>query len=644
MAKAQYKNTKPIVRRAIPKPQKAVKHALASQGLTDLLQTKLRISNPGDKFEQEADRVADSVMRMPDRDSTSMQPLHVSELAPTPYSQSVQRICDECEEEIRGQPEEEEEEIQGKARDGTGLQVETDIRDNKGGGQPLPVSLRNFFEPRFGYDFSHVRVHADSNSAGIAERISARAYTIGADVAFAHGEFQPDSTVGRQLLAHELAHVVQQGAAAERQNAASDDVTGLSKQSSIASSVTNGVVQRAGDPAEIPPGFPCPFDLTPGRPPGTDILFDVGKKDITGTHVTQLVAFVATWVAGGGADDILVHGYSSTDGDQGPNWTLSCDRAQAVHDQLITLGVPPVRVEVVAHGESTDFGSSGTVNRHAIVSTSPSGIFPFVTGTLTAADNFAGRSSIRFGVDEDINLDFLSIPLRPATDFGGLEWNLASGGGILVTDQLGVGSYTAPGRADSVTLELVVASGATAGTVISTHDIDIVEPDGVNMTAIPGSTPGFSPAFIGQTPAGTWGAGMLANVFVDPKDVSFQGVVFGEDTIPAVTTGSFIAPAAHPPNTFGAAHGGNATTGTAVSPPPDRAAAARAPAGNVLGVPVCGASTFLWAIPWEFSVAGAPRVPFAIANQRFTSTLLCDGTVEKAGAGPFCRSIDGSVC
>lgn len=410
------------------------------------------------------------------------------------------------------------------------------------------------------------------------------------------------------------------------------------------------VIHRAGDPAAIPPGFDCPTDLTPGRPAGTDILFTVGSPAITAAHTLQLTTFRATWLAAGGTDDILVHGYASADGDQGPNWTLSCDRAKAVQAELQRLGIPAVRISVVAHGESTDFSTSKGPNRHAVVSTSSSILpLPLIGGVLTPSDNFTGRSRTRFGVGETIDLSFFSLPSRPAADFGGLQWNLAAGGGTLTgITNAGTATYTAPAAAGPVTLELQVAAGATAGRVISTHVITVVIPNGVNMVAVPGSAPGFigGTAFPPISP-GSWGAGFLADVFIDPKDVSFRGVVFGEGTIPAVVTppGSFLSIfGAHPANTFGAAHGGNATTGTQVSPPQDQAAFTRAPARTVFGLPVCGTSDFLWAIPWEFSVAGGARTPFAVANQHATSTTFCDATVEKAGAGPFCRSIDGTTC
>jgi len=77
-------------------------------------------------------------------------------------------------------------------------------------GRPLDAGIRNFMEPRFGRDFSNVRIHDDARAAESARAVRAHAWTVGDHVAFAPGKFDPHSTQGRQLLAHELAHTVQQ--------------------------------------------------------------------------------------------------------------------------------------------------------------------------------------------------------------------------------------------------------------------------------------------------------------------------------------------------------------------------------------------------------------------------------------------------
>ncbi len=79
-------------------------------------------------------------------------------------------------------------------------------------GQPLDTATRAMMEPRFGHDFSQVRVHTDGPAAESAEALNARAYTVGQDLVFGPGEYAPGSSDGQRLLAHELTHVVQQSA------------------------------------------------------------------------------------------------------------------------------------------------------------------------------------------------------------------------------------------------------------------------------------------------------------------------------------------------------------------------------------------------------------------------------------------------
>src|SRR6185437_8114002 len=79
-------------------------------------------------------------------------------------------------------------------------------------GQPLDRDTRAFMEPRFGHDFSKVRVHCDSRAAQSADAVNARAYAVGDDIVFGRGEYAPESAQGKSLMAHELAHVVQHSA------------------------------------------------------------------------------------------------------------------------------------------------------------------------------------------------------------------------------------------------------------------------------------------------------------------------------------------------------------------------------------------------------------------------------------------------
>ena len=171
------------------------------------IQAKLTVGAPGDRYEQEADRVADQVMRMSADNAATLS-------APP----QIQRLCAGCEDELQRQVEEEEEEeemLQTKPQAGVPNRavtsdVSAQVHSLRGGGQPLPKSTRAFFEPRFGHDFSQVRVHADHRAASSAQALNARAYTSGRDIAFAASQYAPESQPGKHLLAHELTHVVQQ--------------------------------------------------------------------------------------------------------------------------------------------------------------------------------------------------------------------------------------------------------------------------------------------------------------------------------------------------------------------------------------------------------------------------------------------------
>jgi hypothetical protein len=96
--------------------------------------------------------------------------------------------------------------------------VEAGVAGLRGGGQPLAPETRGLMEQRIGHDFGQVRVHTDARAADLAGQVRARAFTVGPDVAFAPGQYQPASPAGQRLLAHELTHVAQQGQAVIRRH------------------------------------------------------------------------------------------------------------------------------------------------------------------------------------------------------------------------------------------------------------------------------------------------------------------------------------------------------------------------------------------------------------------------------------------
>jgi peptidoglycan hydrolase-like protein with peptidoglycan-binding domain len=174
------------------------------------LQPKLSVSQPGDSFEQEADRVADQVMRMRD---------HSAAAAP-----QVQLKCAQCEDEMKAQrfavgdePELVLKKSAGGAQPSSGAESQASVHSALQNGQPLAPAARSFLEPRFGRDLGHVSVHTNDAAADSARALNARAYTVGSDIAFDRGEYQPGTREGQRLLAHEITHTFQQGECAAPQ-------------------------------------------------------------------------------------------------------------------------------------------------------------------------------------------------------------------------------------------------------------------------------------------------------------------------------------------------------------------------------------------------------------------------------------------
>ncbi|MDH4275977.1 MAG: DUF4157 domain-containing protein, partial [Gammaproteobacteria bacterium] len=229
----------------------AILAPLATNAYRPTVQTKLSVSQPDDPYEREADQVAEKVMRMPEPASSSangaddgdggeerlIQTKPVSSMI-TPLMNNTTRIfskCVACEAEERAQgdaennaPDQdksnmsvEESPTQLKAvqnkrnqtdADGVAPNIENTINRRLGQGRAIPESARSFFEPRFDHDFSKVRIHDDAAANDVAHTLQAQAFTRGHDVFFRAGSYQPHTPGGRQLLAHELTHTVQQGA------------------------------------------------------------------------------------------------------------------------------------------------------------------------------------------------------------------------------------------------------------------------------------------------------------------------------------------------------------------------------------------------------------------------------------------------
>lgn len=160
------------------------------------IQTKLTVGSVDDPLEREADNVAEHVMRMPDR---------AAQDGPTASDMSPEGPAVQRKSPARPQI------AAGSSAAPVATYAPPIVHDVlRSPGQPLDAGARSFMEPRFGRDFSGVRVHTDAKAARSAQAVDALAYTAGRHIVFDIGQYAPESHAGRTLLAHELSHTVQQ--------------------------------------------------------------------------------------------------------------------------------------------------------------------------------------------------------------------------------------------------------------------------------------------------------------------------------------------------------------------------------------------------------------------------------------------------
>jgi outer membrane protein OmpA-like peptidoglycan-associated protein len=456
----------------------------------DTIQPKLAVGPADDEYEREADRVAEHVMRMPDPVSRALQR--------TPAI--VQRVCKECEEEDK--------KLQGKAVGGEGLHVspavESQIASLKGAGHPLPASARSYFEPRFGQDFGRVRVHTGPRAAEAAHSIGALAFTVGRDVAFAAGRYAPETSAGRRLLAHELTHVVQQGAVGH---------------------APAGVVQRACE-VTAPPGDLGCHAATTSIGTGTNILFGLDSPALSSADRGNVSAIAAAWHSGGRVAVLRIDGFASCDGPADRNWRLSCRRAQAVAAELEapsdgSPGVDNDHIEIFASGETDQFSASALPpNRRAVITsggTPPPG--PACSLTVTGPDEvdhycaaYVPSDAVTCGVFPAPNV---TLTAGGAAAGAVLRWNITRG-----TSRASiVGTATGP----SVAIKGDAVSGAqgdvtvqvTDGKCSTTHGMTVREPSSMTSSPTPTSGPTFVQTVVTYTVRDQFGNPMGANICWD---------------------------------------------------------------------------------------------------------------------------------
>ncbi len=163
-----------------------------------VVQKKLHIGAYDDPAEHESDAIADKIMRMPDMNF-------------------VRRKCAHCEEEENKIRRKGTSSFIQKKDSGTVAadSITSQVGIANGGGSSMDNNTRSFMETRFGADFSAVKIHTSTGSAQLSRKLNARAFTVGNDIHFSEGKYDPFSAEGKHLLAHELTHTIQNGGSAD---------------------------------------------------------------------------------------------------------------------------------------------------------------------------------------------------------------------------------------------------------------------------------------------------------------------------------------------------------------------------------------------------------------------------------------------
>ena len=262
------------------------------------LQAKLTVNHPGDLYEQEADRVAAQVMRMPDPAAGGARRCACGGVADETGE------CPACRARRLG--------LQRQSDAAGGIAAPPSVHETlRAPGRPLDGGARAFMESRFGQDFSKVRVHTGSGAAASARAVGAQAYTVGQNVVFGEGRYAPGTDAGKRLIAHELAHVVQQGGEA-------------------------ATVQRV-----VAPDFQV-TEIAPQDAANPDmIFFESGGTTIPATEVPKIAPLATP-----AGQNLTLNGFSDEVGSVAANDALITTRLNAVDAALAAAGHTATRAKV----------------------------------------------------------------------------------------------------------------------------------------------------------------------------------------------------------------------------------------------------------------------------------------------------------
>ncbi|PJJ10309.1 uncharacterized protein DUF4157 [Flavobacterium sp. 1] len=304
------------------------------------IQKKLSVGSANDTYEVEADIMADKVMRMQE-----------SQQGTVSYSGSlVQRKCAHCEEEEKIQKKLLADNItpliqrSSNSEDGNHASdyVENQINSSKGGGSSMDNGTKKFMESRFGIDFSGVRIHTGSQAVQMSRELNAQAFTVGNDVYFNEGKYNPNSESGRHLLAHELTHTVQQG-----------------------DEINRKIIQKSCGISEIGIPVGCTGETSVDLPEGLKYLFNVNCDEFSGDNGRDLRISAEHYNNG---DTIEIHGLSSEEGPIDFNVNLSCARAIKAKEIIENVAISKgFHFNIIVYSHGPQNVGSASLNRSVLI-------------------------------------------------------------------------------------------------------------------------------------------------------------------------------------------------------------------------------------------------------------------------------------
>ena len=346
-------------------------------------------------------------------------------------------------------------------------------------GQQIDAANRRIFETRFGHDFASVRVHTDARAAASARAVNAHAYTVANHIVFGANHYEPGTQAGRHLLAHELAHTLQQRASrqmgsstiaiapgndpAEHDAAlAADQFSSGGPVNALGEHSAGGRMHRLGDLSQVPAGLPCNVATTSPTPPVRTVQFGQGASALTPVQQADVETVVSAWHAAGSSPVIRVDGYASTEGGDPLNWSLSCARANAVAAELTAPssgnpGIPGFLVDVFAQGETDEF--------------SPTTLPPNRVGTITSTAPLPAPVCTHPGVSRTVDLQpvFFRTGSSDSSPTGG-SYNRRHAEANSIWGKLGVTFNSASAVVlDDATNKTAGSTEAEANRVAATH-------------------------------------------------------------------------------------------------------------------------------------------------------------------------------